>query len=111
MIQSRSHRSQPDSQRRSAQKRYHTSPRVWNTCVSKKFHLQKHDLIRHIPATEAFRASHAGPGATRAVVRDGATDDRGAVGDLNMMLDAMGELVAMSKATSSVRDGGRYPYG
>jgi hypothetical protein len=77
------------------------------TCQQGKPKFQKHNLVHHIPATETFRASHAGPGATRAVVRDGATGDRGAVGDLNMMLDAMGELVAMSKATSSVRDGGR----
>jgi hypothetical protein len=65
-----------------------------------------HDRNHHIPATEAFGASHAGPGAARAVVRDGALSDGGSVSDLKVVLEAMGELVAVSNAASSVRDGG-----
>jgi hypothetical protein len=61
-----------------------------------------HDLVHHIPTTEAFRASHAGPGTTRAIIRDGATSDGSSV---SMMLEAMSELMAMRMATFSVRDG------
>jgi hypothetical protein len=107
MRQTRNHQSQPDSPRHSARQRCHTSLENWNIRVSEQIHFQNRDRKHHIPATEAFGASHAGPGAARAVVRDGALSDRGSVSDLNVVLEAMSELVAVSKAASSLRDGGR----
>jgi hypothetical protein len=106
MRQSRSHQSQPGSPRRSARQRCHTTRGNWNIRVSEQSTFQMHDRNHHIPATEAFGASHAGPGAARAVVRDGALSDGGSVSDLKVVLEAMGELVAVSKAASGVRDGG-----
>lgn len=57
-------------------------------------------------AAEPLRATCTGPGTARTVVRDGATGDGVGVSDLNVILDTMGDLMAMSMATSSVRDGG-----